>query len=471
MLPKPRNYAIYPSVVPADKQINMTIVPNEKAFLLFEGEEYRIAIVPIESDVSDYATWQTAQYIDAKAHNGILSFPFIFDGEQEHLVVLFKGEQKLQEMAVYSLREDLYSLRVLKGDLHAHSHRSDGKRDPAALMGHFREQGYDFLALTDHNRFYPGGEIDETYDGVKLGIFRVTGEEVHTPPTPVHIVHIGGATSVTAQYIKHPEEYQNGVKECLNKVPKEIPEQYKERYAMAMWACDRIHEAGGVAIFPHPYWRTASRAYNVNTEFAEILLKSGMFDAYELVGGMGQTGVNLSVALWTDLRATGLNISVVGSSDVHALERSVNFPDHFTLCFAIDKTNDAVADAVKAGNSIAVEATGTEYDRHFRCYGTHRLVSYAQFLLKYYFPERERMCQGEGVAMRTYAMGDAKQELIELQVEQTEKFEDRFFGRIAPALPSDEIIAFEDKWREVHVAEGPITKGSRIYSDTVTRQI
>ena len=38
-------------------------------------------------------------------------------------------------------------------------------------------------------------------------------------------------------------------------------------------------------------------------------------------------------------------------------------------------------------------------------------------------------------------------------------------------IPSAEMLAFEEKWRRVHVEEGPITKGSAIDSDTVTRQL
>ena len=76
-------------------------------------------------------------------------------------------EKVLQKFNVFSVGEDLYGLTPLKGDLHSHSYRSDGKRDPADLAGHFREQGYDFLALTDHNRYYPGGEIDDVFKDVK----------------------------------------------------------------------------------------------------------------------------------------------------------------------------------------------------------------------------------------------------------------------------------------------------------------
>ena len=186
-----------------------------------------------------------------------------------------------------------------------------------------------------------------------------------------------------------------------------------------------------------------------------------MFDAYELIGGMGQVGNNRSVAMWAELRAEGVTIPVVGSSDVHGIEKAGTFPHYFTICFAEANENDAIIDAVRAGNCTAVEAVGDEYDRHYRCYGSLRLVSYAQFLLKTYFPRRQRICQGEGTAMRAYAMEDAPAALIELLAEQSAKFEDRFFGRVPAPVPSASAIAFEEKWRAVQL-NGPITKGSKI---------
>ena len=54
MLPAPRNYAIYPQVVPADKPTEMTIVPTERAFLLFEGKEYTVIVTSLDDDETDY---------------------------------------------------------------------------------------------------------------------------------------------------------------------------------------------------------------------------------------------------------------------------------------------------------------------------------------------------------------------------------------------------------------------------------
>ncbi len=469
MFPASKSYVIYPSVVLANTETTMTVAPAEKAFLLFDGV-YNLTIIPVDGDTNDYHTDEGKIKLSAVAENGYLTFSFNFEGEQEYLVLLYRDEKLLETMHVYALESDLYERMPLKGDLHTHSYRSDGKRDPAALAGHFREQGFDFFALTDHNRYYPGGEIDETYEGIELGVTRVLGEEVHTPGSIVHIVHVGGKSSVTDLYYNHKDEYERELATYAEKVPASVPAQYRERYQKAMWATDKIHAAGGLAIFAHPYWRPAgSSIRNVRDEFAKILLKSGMFDAYELMGGMGQDGNNRSIALWSDLRADGLKISVVASSDVHALEGNY-FNYLFNICFAKAKENDAIVDAVKNGYCVAVEATGEGKNRHYRVYGSLRLVSYAQFLLKYYFHELQRVCQGEGIAMRSYAMDNAPAALIELQVAQTKDFTDRYFGRKAPLLPSKKIIEFEEKWRARHL-EGPLTKGSSVFSEKITRQI
>lgn len=471
MLPIPENYAIYPSTVPANEPCAMTIVPKERAFLLPEGEQYDLKIISVDADESCYYSPTTHKNITATARAGILTFTYRFEEEQEHIVILSKGAKALGEFHVYSLQPDLWELVALKGDLHSHSFRSDGQRDPAALAGHYREQGYDFFALTDHNRAYPGLEIDEAYKDLDLDFPRIFGEEVHCPGSVIHIVHVGGKASVTDRYVNHREEYEKEIASYPANAPQNIPEQYRERYGKAMWATDKIHAAGGIAIFPHPFWLPGNaRTHNVSYPFAKILLQSGMFDAYELVGAMTQPNCNLSVALWTELRSEGHKIIPVGSSDVHSIESGRDFPNKFTLCFAQDNNSDAICNAVRKGLCVAVEATDVEYDRHYRAYGDFRLVSYAQFLLKYYFPKLQRIAEGQGVAMRSYAMGEAPAAFVELHAEQVKAFRARFFGRMAPVLPSPEILAFEERARERHL-QGPVTKGSVIDSATVSRQI
>ena len=465
MLPNPKSYSIYPSVIKADSPSRMTIVPNERGFLFSDGSVYDITVISVSTDeISDHPP-TTHKHFSAVADEGVLRFEYVFEGEGEHIIILSQNEKVVQEFNVYSVFEDLLSLRALRGDLHSHSYRSDGKRDPSALAGHYREQGYDFFALTDHNRYYSGEEIDEVYEGVNTGFVRVFGEEVHAPGSIVHIVHTFGEKSVADLYVHDLDGYEKTIKEYEKKVPEYIPQNYKSRYAKAMWATDRIHETNGIAIFPHPYWRPKnSRVFNITDEFAMILLKSGMFDAFELLGAMEQDGVNRAVALWSELRSEGIQIGIVGSSDVHNPKDSSSFPYYFTVCFAESNDRDSIRKAIKNKNPVAVETTYSNVTAEYRVYGSLRLVSYTQFLLKYYFPIRHRLCHGEGVAMRSYAMGDAPKELVELSAKLSEDFTLKFFGKMPPLLPDTRIKDFKAR-RDAVQDSGPKRKGSLVYPD------
>src|SRR5688572_6389218 len=52
--------------------------------------------------------------------------------------------------------------RFWKGNLHTHSDRSDGALSPEKTVRHYRDSGYDFLALTDHFRAECGFPVTDT---------------------------------------------------------------------------------------------------------------------------------------------------------------------------------------------------------------------------------------------------------------------------------------------------------------------
>lgn len=54
--------------------------------------------------------------------------------------------------------------RWVKGDLHMHTHHSDGAYSVREVMHHALEAGLDFIALTDHNTFSQNRAIDGTLD-------------------------------------------------------------------------------------------------------------------------------------------------------------------------------------------------------------------------------------------------------------------------------------------------------------------
>ncbi len=447
MLPVINRYEIYPSVFPTRSESLVTVVPRERSMIFADGEEYSITVIAVDSEP---ITETTVNYTVA-AKDGVIAFMHPFLDEQEYKIILKKDDKVVFDTAVYSLDEDLYSLTPMMGDLHSHSTRSDGRQDPVALAGYMRERGYDFYAMTDHHRYYPSEEVRDALSGVKTGLVTLLGEEVHAPGTGLHVVHIGGSGSVNEQYVNRRDEYDSEILEYESRVPESVPEKHRVRYARAMWASEHIRSVGGLAVLPHPFWRpNGSKHHNVSTEFAMMMLKSGLFDVYELIGAMGQQENNASVAMWNDLRAEGLNIPVVGSSDVHSVQSNPEFPWQRTVLFASSKDDKSVIEAIKRGRSVAVEITGVDYTTQYRAYGTLRFVNYVQFLLRNYFEKTARLAYGEGVAIRAYAMGDAPKELVELQAAEAEKFSARFFGRAPAPKPSSEIISSKALWDEIH---------------------
>ncbi|MBQ3084376.1 MAG: hypothetical protein IJC46_02850, partial [Clostridia bacterium] len=135
MYPKHTKFALWPAVVPAHQTATITVVACENVYLPKEGVEYTLRINPLNADAVDYHTAPHRIDYPVIGKNGVLTLDYAFGEEGEYWVDLLLEGKVLQKMRMYALEEDLYGLRPLKGDLHSHSHRSDGKHDPAALAG------------------------------------------------------------------------------------------------------------------------------------------------------------------------------------------------------------------------------------------------------------------------------------------------------------------------------------------------
>lgn len=111
-----------------------------------------------------------------------------------------------------------------KGNLHVHTTRSDGKKTPEDCIALYKQNGYDFLAITDHFRFFPDADkyCDETFtvlNGCELNFDSAPPNKSH------HILCI---------------EPENEVKFDRNMTPNE--------------ATKKIVESGGLSVLAHPYW-------------------------------------------------------------------------------------------------------------------------------------------------------------------------------------------------------------------------
>ncbi len=85
--------------------------------------------------------------------------------------------------------------RFYRGNLHTHSTRSDGALPPEAVVEAYQQQGYDFLALTDHFLDSFGFPITDTRALRSPDFTTLLGAELHAPRTelgmPWHIIAVG----------------------------------------------------------------------------------------------------------------------------------------------------------------------------------------------------------------------------------------------------------------------------------------
>lgn len=98
-----------------------------------------------------------------------------------------------------------------KGNLHTHTTLSDGQRSVEECVALYKEAGYEFLAITDHHKNYPGGMMD--------GVLLLGGVELHNNGfSPVrrcyHITGIGIEKPVEMEPNGDPQEMVRRIREC-----------------------------------------------------------------------------------------------------------------------------------------------------------------------------------------------------------------------------------------------------------------
>ncbi len=130
----------------------------------------------------------------------------------------------------------------LKGNLHAHTSETDGQLSPDEVAKLYRENGYDFLGIADHNKVVIPNKLDE--------MIYIPCEEIDIPllmqsdnvPRWIHLVAVN-----ISQGLELSPEQKADLK------PKDVIEM--------------INQRGGEAILAHPYWS--------NLTVNEMLLAEG----------------------------------------------------------------------------------------------------------------------------------------------------------------------------------------------------
>ena len=204
--------------------------------------------------------------------------------------------------------------RFLKGNLHTHTTISDGKVSAAEAIRRYREEGYDFLAITDHRKRF-GGYI-ETGDGriesASEAQERVlaggdTIEEALTGTQDYRFLVIP-STEFDRNHLSKPEYAYHitgiGIRNFIPQTAEWSPQQI----------VDAIHEEGGFATLAHPSWSLMDIGQCMDLQ---------RYDATEIYNTISEvySGRGLSDVYIDMMASRGRYVLITAVDDTHYYDR------------------------------------------------------------------------------------------------------------------------------------------------------
>ena len=211
----------------------------------------------------------------------------------------------------------------LKGNVHSHTTRSDGHLSPQQVVDAYRDHDYDWLVLTDHNRFTDPAELEAG------GLVLLNGIELTTDWGPrIH---------ANAFWAAGPAPYAADTPVSLADGEATVAE------------LRRLREAGCYLTLNHPHWSLLEPG----------MAEDALFDALEaynhstaLYDNMG-----LGTIYWDQMLRRGFRLNATAGDDNHngAPPDSIGCDSFggFTMVKAGARTAEAVLEALRRGDFYA----------------------------------------------------------------------------------------------------------------------
>ena len=191
-----------------------------------------------------------------------------------------------------------------KGNIHTHTSWSDGDSLPEVVYRWYRDHGYNFLAVTDHNSRTDPLQFKSIER--KKSFVLIPGEEV-TMMGAGRQVHVN-ALCTKATIGGHHAEHQG---ESL------------------AWAVQKIREQGGVALVNHPNFDWSLTANDVAAARGAQLLE--IASGHPWVHTEGDATHQSHEAIWDAMLTQGEAFAGVAVDDSHHFRRPGKDPAHLAL--------------------------------------------------------------------------------------------------------------------------------------------
>jgi hypothetical protein len=188
--------------------------------------------------------------------------------------------------------------RWYKGNTHTHTTESDGDTAPDDVARWYREHGYDFLVLSDHN-VLTSVEALNALQGADGKFLLIRGEEVSDTfdSKPVHV---------------------NG----LDISEKVVPQKGSSLLDVIQRNVDAVRRAGGVPHINHPNFRWALTTEELRRVQNNRLLE--IFNGHPQVNNLGGGGVPGLEEIWDALLTSGALVYGIAVDDAHNFKQPGN---------------------------------------------------------------------------------------------------------------------------------------------------
>lgn len=205
----------------------------------------------------------------------------------------------------------------LRGNLHAHTTVSDGESPPEEVIAAYEKAGYDFLAISDHDRLVPPDQYRALTRMTLIPADEVTAAGPHV-------------LAVQVAEVVEPDPHRQKV-------------------------IDATVAQGGFAILNHPNWQ---RHYNHFPQ--ELMERLAGYAGIEIYNGVIERleGSALATDRWDRLLADGRRVWGYAHDDSHAFR---DVARGWNVVQAADRSVGALCDALREGRFYA--STGVEITR------------------------------------------------------------------------------------------------------------
>lgn len=190
---------------------------------------------------------------------------------------------------------DRSSWRWYKGNTHAHTLESDGDSTPEEVARWYRDHGYQFLVLSDHNVLTRVDALSRQF-GEPERFLLVPGEEV-TDRVDGKPLHVNGLN------VRRLVEPQGGAS-VASALQRDI---------------DAIRQADGVPHVNHPNFGWAITAGDLASVERYRLLE--IYNGHPLVNNLGGDGTPAMEEVWDRLLRAGRHVYGIAVDDAHYFKR------------------------------------------------------------------------------------------------------------------------------------------------------